>query len=64
MMDSRPKVSGLSFIAYNVYILLIFTKVLKVNLFAFAYKLFHEDFSPIDAAPRRLERNLNLHESL
>ena len=22
------------------------TKILEVNLFAFAYKLFHEDFSP------------------
>ena len=26
----------------------IFTKILEVNLFAFAYRLFHEDFSPID----------------
>ena len=25
-----------------------FTKILEVNLFAFAYRLFHEDFSPID----------------
>ena len=24
------------------------TKILDVNLFAFAYRLFHEDFSPID----------------
>ena len=28
----------------------IYTKILKVNLFAFAYRLFHEDFSPIDGA--------------
>ena len=27
------------------------TKILEVNLFAFAYRLFHEDFSPIDDAP-------------
>ena len=26
---------------------LIYTKILEVNLFAFAYRLFHEDFSPI-----------------
>ena len=25
-----------------------YTKILEVNLFAFAYRLFHEDFSPID----------------
>ena len=31
----------------NIY---IFTKILEVNLFAFAYRLFHEDFSPIDGA--------------
>ena len=28
----------------------MYTKILKVNLFAFAYRLFHEDFSPIDQA--------------
>ena len=26
------------------------TKILEVNLFAFAYRLFHEDFSPIIGA--------------
>ena len=26
------------------------TKMLEVNLFVFAYRLFHEDFSPIDGA--------------
>ena len=26
---------------------LLFTEVLEVNIFAFAYRLFHEDFSPI-----------------
>ena len=28
---------------------LLCTKILEVNLFAFAYRLFHEDFSPISA---------------
>ena len=27
---------------------LLYTKILEVNLFAFANKLFHEDFSSID----------------
>ena len=26
---------------------LLYTKILEVNLFAFDYRLFHEDFSPI-----------------
>ena len=30
---------------YNKY-----TKILEVNLSAFAYRLFHEDFSPVDWA--------------
>ena len=30
---------------------LISTKILEVNLLAFAYRLFHEDFSSIDGAP-------------
>ena len=25
------------------------TKILEVNLFAFSYRLFHEDFSPINS---------------
>ena len=29
---------------------LLYTKILEVNLFAFAYRLFHEDFSPIFGA--------------
>ena len=28
--------------------LLIYTKILEVNLFAFAYRLFHRDFSPVN----------------
>ena len=27
---------------------LLYTKILEVHLFAFAYRLFHEDFSSID----------------
>ena len=29
---------------------LIYIKILEVNMFAFAYRLFHEDFFPIDVA--------------
>ena len=29
---------------------LLYTKILEVDLFAFAYRLFHEDFSPINGA--------------
>ena len=29
---------------------LLQTKILEVNLFAFAYRLFHRDFSPINGA--------------
>ena len=29
---------------------LLYTKILEVNLFAFDYRLFHEDFSPINGA--------------
>ena len=31
-------------------IILYFTKILEVNFFAFAYRLFHEDFFSIDGA--------------
>ena len=27
---------------------LLYTQILEVNLFAFAYRLFHRDFSPIN----------------
>ena len=36
---------------------LLYTKILEVILFAFAYRLFHEDFSPIDG-------KLHLHETV
>ena len=29
---------------------IVYTKILEVNLFGFAYRLFHEDFSSIDIA--------------
>ena len=38
---------------------LLYTKILEASLFAFAYRLFHEDFSSIDG---RLKRNL--HETV
>ena len=31
-----------------MYLLYHKTKILEVNLFAFAYRLFHEDFSSLD----------------
>ena len=41
---------------------LLYTKILEVNLFAFAYRLFRRDFSPLDGTycnmSRRVERNL------
>ena len=43
---------------------LLYTKILEVNLFAVAYRLFHGDFSPINGTSigesRRLERNLQI----
>ena len=38
---------------------LLYTKILGVNLFAFAYRLFHEDFSSINGA---LQRNALITE--
>ena len=41
---------------------LLYTKILEVNLFAFADRRFHRDFSPLDGTfckmSRRVERNL------
>ena len=28
----------------------LYAEILEVNLFAFGYRLFHEDFSPLDGA--------------
>ena len=34
----------------NICVIPEYTKILEVNLFAFAHRLFHEDFSPIYGA--------------
>ena len=34
----------------HILYVIIYKKILEVNLFAFAYRLFHEDFSLIDWA--------------
>ena len=31
--------------------MVLYTEILEVNLFVFAYRLFHEDFSPIYETP-------------
>ena len=33
---------------HNLIVFIWYTKILEVNLFAFAYRLFHRDFSPIN----------------
>ena len=38
---------------------LLYTKILEVYLFAFAYRLFHRDFSPIN---RTLQRPVDWRE--
>ena len=43
-----------------IHNIVLYTKILEVNLFAFAYRLFHEDFSSIIG--RWLKRNL--HETV
>ena len=40
----------MSFCHKCVYIISKCTKIVEVNLFAFAYRLFHEDFASIDGA--------------
>ena len=46
-----------------MYIYNSYTKILEVNLFAFAYRLFRRDFSPLDGTycnmSRRVGRNLD-----
>ena len=51
------------YIYIYIYIYIcIYTKILEVNLFAFAYRLFRRDFSPLDGTycnmSRRVGRNL------
>ena len=35
---------------------LLYTKILEVNLLAFAYRLFHRDFSPINGTFCKMSR--------
>ena len=35
---------------------LLYTEILEVNLFAFAYRLFHGDFSPLDGTYCNMSR--------
>ena len=42
---------------------LLYTKILEVNLFAFAHRLFRRDFSPLDGTYCRLFREVPLHSS-
>ena len=37
---------------------LLYTKILEVNLFAFAYRLFHRDFSPLNGTFSQLLESL------
>ena len=49
------------FIYRYIYIYIyiyIYTEILEVNLFAFAYRLFRRDFSPLDGTYCRVGRNL------
>ena len=39
---------------------ILYTKILEVNLFAFAYRLFHEDFSSINGM---LHGTQTMHET-
>ena len=49
---------------------LLYTKILEVNLFAFAYRLFRRDFSPLDGTADTSYRNMsrrvgrNLYETV
>ena len=43
---------------------LLYTKILEVNLFAFAYRLFHRDFSPISRALPVEWREISMKQSV
>ena len=43
---------------------LLYTKILEVNLFAFSYRVFHGDFSPIDGTLIRILYIVNTPELL
>ena len=40
---------------------IIYRKILEVNLFAFKYRLFHEDFSPIYGTHTTCDSRINLN---
>ena len=44
LIDTPPPI----YIYIYIYICVVYTKILEVNLFAFAYRLFRRDFSPLD----------------
>ena len=41
---------------------LLYTKILEVNLFAFAYRLFRRDFSPLDGTYCKVSQCINCHD--
>ena len=44
---------------------LLYTKILEVNLFAFAYRLFHRDFSPLSTEKSPVEwREISMKQSV
>ena len=43
---------------------LLYTKILEVNLFAFAYRLFRRDFSPLDGTTVEITVPLSGEKSL
>ena len=45
-----PPFLSIDTLLLSPYTNIIYTKILEVNLFAFAYRLLHEDFSPINGA--------------
>ena len=45
LSQSKANCTYEEFISLYIY---IYTKILEVNLFAFAYRLFRRDFSPLD----------------
>ena len=43
---------------------LLYTKILEVNLFAFAYRLFHRDFSPLNKKSPVEWREISMKQSV
>ena len=51
-------------LSIGTYMFLLITKILEVNLFAFAYKLFPEEFSPINGVQTTIKRQMQTNELL